>query len=135
ASPFDPTPAGVNHFAYGRADKTVTAVEPVGPGLFRLTVAVTGEVTYLGQFTGTETVVLNAAEGTFSGTLVFVAANGDQLAADVHGSFTLATTAEGTFTFTGGTGRFATASGYAGFEVVTSDGIHISRTFHGTIKF
>jgi hypothetical protein len=119
----------------GAADEVVTDVTPLGPGLLQLTVAVTGEATYLGRFTGTEVVVFDLADGTFSGTRVFVAANGDRLDADVEGAFTSATTAEGSLTFTGGTGRFQNASGKADFEAATPDGIHLALTFEGTIEF
>jgi hypothetical protein len=80
-------------------------------------------------------VVLDLADGTFAGTRVFIAADGDRLYADVDGAFTSATTAEGTLTFTGGTGRFRNASCEADFEAVTPDGIQIALTFEGTIEF
>jgi hypothetical protein len=118
-----------------RANETLTSAEPVGEGLVGLTVAATGEATYLGRFTGIETVVLDLADGTFVGTRVFVAANGDRLYADVEGGFTSATTAAGTLTFTGGTGRFCNATGEVDFEAVTSDGIHLALTFVGSIEF
>jgi hypothetical protein len=119
----------------GRADEVVTDAQPIGDGLLLLTVAATGEATHLGRFTGTETLVFDPADGTFAGTRVFVAANGDLLYADVVGGFTSATTAVGTFTFRGGTGRFRDASGEADFEVVSPDGIHIALAFEGTIEF
>jgi hypothetical protein len=119
----------------GGADEVVTGAEPIGAGLVRLTVAVTGEATHLGLFTGTETVVLDLTDGTFAGTRVFVAANGDRLYADVEGGFTSATTAEGTLTFTGGTGRFQDATGEADFEAVSPDGVHLALTFDGAIEF
>jgi hypothetical protein len=119
----------------GHADEVVTGAEPIGPGLVLLTVVASGEATHLGRFTGIETVVLDLADGTFAGTRVFVAANGDRLYADVAGGFTSPTTAEGTFTFTGGTGRFRDATGGADFEVVSPDGIHIALTLEGTIEF
>jgi hypothetical protein len=118
-----------------RADEMVTSAEPVGEGLVGLTVLAVGEATDLGRFTGIETVVLDLTDGTFAGTRVFVAANGDQLYADVTGGFTSATTAEGTLTFTGGTGRFQNATGEVDFEAVTSDGVHLDLTFEGTIEF
>jgi hypothetical protein len=118
-----------------RADETITDITPVGPGLIAITASVTGEATYLGRFTGTETVVLNLTDGAFVGTRVFIAANGDRLYADVKGAFTSATTAEGTFTFTGGTGRFQDASGEADFAVVTSDGIDLALMCEGTIDY
>jgi hypothetical protein len=119
----------------GRADEMITGATPLGPSQLLLTATVTGEATHLGRFTGTEEVVLNIADGTFSGTRVFVAANGDRLFADVQGSFTSATTAQGTFTFTGGTGRFATAAGEVGFEAVSPDAIHLALRFEGAIEF
>ena len=119
----------------GRADEMITDVRPIGDGLLLLTVTAKGEATYLGRFSGTETVVLNLADGTFAGTRVFIAADGDRLFADVEGAFTSATTAEGTLRFTGGTGRFRNASGEADFDAVTPDGIHIALTFEGTIDF
>jgi hypothetical protein len=119
----------------GRADETVTDVVPEGPGLLLLTVADTGQATHLGLFTGTEAVEFDLGDGTIAGTRVFIAANGDRLYADVEGEFTSATTAAGTFTFTGGTGRFRNATGQANFEVVTTDGIHIALTFEGSIEY
>jgi hypothetical protein len=119
----------------GAADETITRVTPVGLDQLQLTVTATGEATYLGQFSGTETVVLDLATGTFSGTRVFIAANGDRLYANVEGGFTSATTAAGTLTFTGGTGRFADATGEVDFEAVTPDGLHLALTFEGTIEF
>ena len=49
-------------------------------------------------------------------------------------AFISPTVAVGTYTFTGGTGRFKNASGEADFESVTSDGIHFALTFEGTIS-
>lgn len=117
----------------GRADAVVTGVEPV-PGGLLLTVAATGEATHLGRFTREERVVLGA-NGTLVGRLVFTAANGDQLFADVAGGFVSPTTAVGTYTFTGGTGRFRNASGGADFVGETTDGVHLALTFEGTLGF
>jgi hypothetical protein len=119
----------------GSAAEMVTSAEPIGDGLVGLTIVATGESTYLGRFTGIETVVLDLTTGTFMGTRVFVAADGDRLYADVEGGFTSATTAEGTLTFTGGTGRFGDATGEVDFEAVSPDGVHLALTFEGTIDF
>jgi hypothetical protein len=113
----------------------VTSAEPLRDGLVRLIVLTAGEATHLGRFTGIETVVLDLTNGTFAGTRVFVAANGDWLYADVAGGFTSPTTAVGTLTFTGGTGRFQDATGEADFEAVTADGIDLGLTFEGTIEY
>jgi hypothetical protein len=119
----------------GQAYEVVTDVTPLGPGLIQLTVATTGEATHLGEFTSAATVVLDLTSGAFTETRVFIAANGDRLYAVGEGAFTSATTAEGTFTFTGGTGRFRNASGEADLEAVTPDGIHFAGTAEGTIEY
>ncbi len=118
----------------GHADETLTGIVPVGSGLL-LAVEGGGEATHLGKYTAVETLLFDVGDGTIVGTRVFIAANGDKLYADVEGAFTSATTVEGTFTITGGTGRFRNASGEADFEVVTSDGINLELTFEGTIKY
>jgi hypothetical protein len=117
----------------GRVDAVVTGATPAPDGL-HLTVVGTGEATHLGRFARYERVVLHA-DRTFAGTLVFTAANGDRLSAKVAGAFISPTTAVGTYTFTGGTDRFRYASGSAAFVGVTPDGIHITLTFEGMIRF
>ena len=113
----------------GRADLVITGAQP-------LTASATGKATHLGRFTRTETIIVNPANGTFTGTLVFTAANGDQLYADVAGHFTSATgdRAEGTYFFTGGTGRFRIASGQAAF-VIQPDEVGFDVAFKGTIQY
>ena len=66
---------------------------------------------------------------------MFIAANGDRLCADVDGGFNSPTTLIGRYTFTGGTGRFATASGTVDFMGVSTDGLHLALTFAGTIAY
>lgn len=90
----------------GSAHGMVTGVAPPN----ELIIEATGTVTHLGRFTREERLFLNG-DGSFSGTIVFTAANGDELWAAFDGAFASATTAEGTYTFTGGTGRFADATG------------------------
>jgi hypothetical protein len=119
----------------GVAHEVVTDSAPLGPGLLQLTVTTTGQATHLGKFTGTEVVVFNPTAGTLMGARVFIAANGDRLYATVEGAFTSATTAEGTLTFTGGTGRFRDASGEVAFKAVSPDGLHLALTFEGTIEY
>jgi hypothetical protein len=117
----------------GRADVEVTDIAPVEEGLL-LTATATGRATHLGRFTRHERVLLRA-DGTFQGRVVFTAANGDKLFVDAEGAFTSATTADGTYTFVGGTGRFRDASGEAAFQAVTSDGVHIAIRFKGSIDY
>jgi hypothetical protein len=120
----------------GWADEVVTSFQSV-PGSILVLVTATGggEATYLGHFTREATVLIDPVHGTFEGTVVFTAANGEQLFADLEGRSISLTTQVGTYTFTGGTGRFSDASGTAGFEAVRSDAIHVALTFEGTIDF
>ena len=117
----------------GVADAVVVGAEPAADGL-HLSLSATGQATLLGQFSREEHLVVRA-DGSLVGSVTFVAANGDRLDADISGGFISATTAVGTYTFTGGTGRFADASGTAPWAGVTSDGIHVAVTFSGTIEF
>ena len=104
-----------------------------------------GQATHLGRFTQEGMVVVDA-DGSAEGTEVFTAANGDQLFMEVKGAPTDEcgpATIEfipicGTFTVTGGTGRFSDASGKADFVgVIAFNGIDITVTvaFAGTIQY
>jgi hypothetical protein len=128
----DPPPAthGIDRPFKGLAAGTVTGSLPSGA----VVIESTGTATHLGDFTRTEYVFFGPV-GAISGTVVFTAANGDQLWADFSGAFTSPTTAEGTYTFTGGTGRFSDATGTASFEATTLDGIHVAVSFEGSIGY
>ena len=82
-----------------------------------------GPVTHMGNTKQTGTLVLEApvAPGIFPGfgSVTITAANGDQVTFDYEG-FLDALTGEGTgtFTFTGGTGRFAGATGQGTFDAL-----------------
>lgn len=93
-----------------------------------------GNATHLGKFTRRELISFTGP-GTFGGTIVFVAANGDKLNADFEGHFVSPNDAVGTYTFTGGSGRFSDATGAATFTAHTPDGLHVSVEFDGTIDY
>jgi hypothetical protein len=114
----------------GTATGEVTGVGPSG----ELVVTYTGTATHLGKFTREERLFLNP-DGTFTGTMVFTAADDDELWVEFAGGFVSPTTAEGTYTFVGGTGRFEGATGSAGFEAVTPDGIQVTAAFEGTLTY
>jgi hypothetical protein len=120
----------------GRANVVVTGQELLSQTSVRLTGSATGQATHLGRFTRTETLVVNLLTGTFTGTLEFIAANGDRLTADVAGHFTSPNldAAVGTYEFTGGTGRFQNASGQAAFEA-KADGAGFDVKFSGSIQY
>jgi hypothetical protein len=120
----------------GHADEMIIDAKPVCDVIL-LTASGTGQATHLGRFTRVGNVVIHLVDGSAEGTVVFTAANGDQLFAAIAGEPRNSPTAvRGTYTFTGGTGRFSDASGLAHFEgVIASDGIHIAVTFEGTIQY
>jgi hypothetical protein len=117
----------------GRGEGTVTLFEPGTDGIVLAAVA-QGNATHLGLFSRTESFLLDPFTRMFSGTVCFVAADGDQLVASMAGRFISATTATGTYTFIGGTGRFENATGQADFVVSSTDGIHFVVTFEGTLN-
>lgn len=116
----------------GRGNGQITSVQP-GPTGVAMSGVATGQATQLGEYTRTENILLNPADGTFTGDVTFTAANGDQLTADIAGAFTSAATASGSYTFTGGTGRFANASGTALFSIVLTDASHFTVAFNGSM--
>lgn len=88
------------------------ATETISGALHHL--VATGTATHLGRFTLTSDFTVNSATGTASGTATWTAANGDHIFTTVTGqavvTFPTAAIVE-THTITGGTGRFAGASG------------------------
>src|SRR6266511_5612855 len=128
-----PAAAGQQVPFKGYADDMATSLEPTPDGGIHLTNAATGQATQLGRFTRVGSGDIHP-DGTLEATLVWTAANGDQLFSDVEVASLSATTITGTYRFTGGTGRFQNASGEADFVGVTSDDIHYAVLFSGTIS-
>ena len=119
----------------GHADEMIIDARPVADVIL-VTATGTGEATHLGRFTRLGNVVIHLVDGSVEGTVVFTAANGDQLFAAIEGGpRDSPSSVGGTYTFTGGTGRFSDASGVADFEGVNTDGVHIAATFEGTIQY
>lgn len=116
----------------GSAEGAVTSLTPVALGAL-IQVESQGEAARLGRFTRTEVLLLDPATNTFAGLIAFTFANGDTLTGLVSGGFVSPTSATGTYKFTGGTGRFAQASGRASFSLTTEDGVHFNVAFKGTI--
>ena len=98
----------------GRLEGTAT-VTPGTPPFLSVSIEGTGNATHLGRFTVEIPHIVNATNRTSTGTYEFIAANGDTLTAGFSGQATL--TAPGvlsiveTAMITGGTGRFADATG------------------------
>ena len=98
----------------GSLGGTVT-VTPVNPPIASVLIEATGNATKLGRFTVEVPHVVNQAVRVGAGSYIFTAANGDTLTASFTGVGTLIapgvlSTTE-TATITGGTGRFADATG------------------------
>ena len=94
-------------------DVTIT---PLTPPFVHADVEATGNATHLGAFTLDVPHKVNRADRTAVGTYEFTAANGDMLFADFTGKATPTAIPgvlyiEETATITGGTGRFAGATG------------------------
>ena len=96
----------------GRFEGTQT-VTPLTPPLASVEVSVTGNATSLGWFTMELPHTVNFATRTAQGTCTLVAANGDTLMADFTGQAQVGPIVSivEQATITGGTGRFAGASG------------------------
>jgi hypothetical protein len=121
---------GSNRPIKGVAEGTLTGIAPSGA----LVIEATGIATHLGNFTRTEYVFFGPG-GAISGSVIFKAANDDELWVDFSGGFISPTTAEGTYTFAGGTGRFSDATGTASFQGTTPDFIHVAVSFEGSISY
>lgn len=117
-------------------DVTRTPVPP----LVQVDIAAEGVATHLGRFTLDVPHLVDPATRTAAGQYLFTAANGDTLTADFTGQSTPITGTTLLFieehaTITGGTGRFAKATGgfvaYRVFDTVAGETIG---SFAGTIR-
>ena len=125
----------------GSFEGVVTSRTPLTPPLVSLVTEGTGNATHLGRFTVEIAHVVNTVARTVMGSYEFTAANGDTLIADVTGQF--GPTAENprvllsveTATITGGTGRFAGATGSFTVErLLNLDTFLTTVSFEGTIS-
>lgn len=91
-------------------------VTPLAPPVVAVEIHATGTATYLGRFTLHAPHVVNQATLTAVGTYLLTAANGDTITADLAGTAVMLEPPNvigitETATVTGGTGRFAGATG------------------------
>lgn len=130
----------------GRIDGQFVTAPTDDPAVFLSQARAHGSATHVGRFTKVTSDVLNASTGELTGTFTMTAANGDLLTGYYTG-FAVPQTAT-TFSwflnaaFTGGTGRFANATGEFVFvaqgEFVVVDGTiygNYTETFDGTISY
>jgi hypothetical protein len=99
-------------------------VTPLDPPIIAVRLEATGTATYLGRFTLVAPHVVNQVTRVGVGTFLLTAANGDTITADFAGLATVieppnVVSISETATVTGGTGRFAGATG----------SIHVQRMF------
>ena len=114
-------------------------VTPLDPPMASVLIEASGNASQLGAFTLEFPHLVNQATRTGTGTYTLTAANGDTVTADVTGLATLVapgvlTVAE-TAVITGGTGRFAGATGTFAVErtFFVATGV-TTGTFEGTIS-
>ena len=124
----------------GRWEGALTTRTPLPPSFLSISFEGTGNATHLGRFTVEIRIVLNTTNRTLTGTYEFTAANGDTLTAGFTGQSPLTPpgvpqTSVETATITGGTGRFASASGSFTTERVVDTATFVaSGSFNGTIS-
>jgi hypothetical protein len=113
----------------------------VNPPIVQETRLITGIVSHLGACTGMIVEDINLHDLTFSGTFTLVAANGDTIVGTATGGLSVDPNNPGffdvteTFTITGGTGRFARATGSAiGGGLANRTTSVAQESFEGTIS-
>ncbi len=123
----------------GRLDGVVTRT-PLSPPLVSALEEGTGQAAHLGRYTFTFPHVVDSSTRLATGTYTFTAANGDTLTADVKGrAVPVGTTGvlhiTEHATITGGTGRFARATGSFVIErLFDTVALTTSGSFEGTIS-
>jgi hypothetical protein len=132
-------PAGEQAPFKGRLEGNVT-VTPLAPPRLHVDVEATGNATHLGRFALEIPHVVDPATRTAAGTYEFTAANGDKLYADFTGTATPTATPgvlsiEETAIITGGTGRFAGATGsFTSERLYDTTAGTTTGSFEGTIS-
>jgi hypothetical protein len=121
----------------GRLEGAAT-ITPLTPPFLSVSIEGTGNATHLGRFTVENTHVVDTTDRTATGTYKFTAANGDTLTADFTGQADPATpgvlSIVETASITGGTGRFAGATGSFTAERLFSQVTGLtSGSFEGTM--
>jgi len=120
--------------------EAVETHRPLDPPLVLIDVDATGSATHLGKFTLDIEAILNFKTKAAVGSYEFTAANGDTLTADFTGQSSRTATPgvihiEEIATITGGTGRFAGASGsFVCERLLDAATLASTGSFEGTIS-
>jgi hypothetical protein len=117
----------------GELESVATSFSLGDDGVLTIEGTVGGHATIIGKLTGAF-IYYVSPDGSFTGNLTKVAANGDEVFETFVGAFTSATTSAGSFTIVGGTGRFADASGGGDFTGAVLSQTVIDIAFSGTIS-
>lgn len=117
----------------------VVTITPLAPPLASVLINGAGNATHLGRFTVRIPHLVNMVTRTATGSYEFTAANGDTLTADFTGQATPATpgvlSIAETATITGGTGRFAGATGsFTGKRLFNTATLMTTGSFEGTLS-
>jgi hypothetical protein len=130
----------VRPFKGGGVGELVSQTE-VAPGVFDLVVMFQGQATQIGKYVRRDELRVDFTTGSVVGTKTFRAANGDTINVTTAGWIEAPSVPgglfriSGTYTFTGGTGRFAKAAGTANYVVLTPDFIRGALSFEGRIQY
>ena len=117
------------------------SVTPLTPPIVAVEIQATGTATHIGRFTLEAPHVVNQATLTAVGTYLITAANGDTITADLAGTAVMVDppnviAVTETATVTGGTGRFAGATGSIQVERVFNRATGVTTgTLQGWISF
>ena len=117
----------------------IVTITPLTPPLASVLIEGTGNATHLGLFTVEIPHLVNMATRTATGSYEFTAANGDTLTADFTGQASPTTpgvlSIMETATITGGTGRFAGATGsFTSRRLFNTATLTTTGSFEGTIS-
>ena len=125
----------------GNWSGSTVSAEVVGPNLVFVVSTGSGNATHLGRFEMTSPHFSHIDTLAVEGTQIFTAANGDTITASFSGQFVpTAEGLEGTLqgVITGGTGRFAAATGTYDFHIIARPaafGFDSEATIDGVISF
>jgi hypothetical protein len=118
-----------------RLSTTTTSIKQVSDTEILLTYVGTGNGTHVGAYQESGSYLLDLTTFTFVGEATAAAADGSTFSFTIAGGFTGPTTLAGVASVTGGTRRFAGATGVFAFTGEQTSPIHISARIAGWIRF
>jgi hypothetical protein len=133
-SSFAPAQAGPRPYA-AHLTTTTTSVTQLSPTEVLIAYIGTGHGTHVGAYTESGSYTVDLTTFTFVGSSTATASDGSTFSFTISGGFTGPTTLAGTTSITGGTGRFAGATGALAFTGDQTSPINISAEVAGWIQF